>query len=187
MRTNRSVCRTAVAFLFCLLFGCVSDRTRRVFRLDPLLAHERPQHPTHLRPYQAEDDHPARKHRLDVLAQHVAFQPVQRARFFHDLAGDRHFDLGLGRFFRLRAGRLLLLVLDGLPRPGRRRRATSRAEPVQRLQQERHTQPAGYGEYQPANGNDSEEGRLRNRRIEIVLMPNLNELPDMSTLKNELK
>jgi chemotaxis protein MotB len=29
----------------------------------------------------------------------------------------------------------------------------------------------GYGEYQPASSNDTEEGRARNRRIEIVLVP----------------
>jgi chemotaxis protein MotB len=29
----------------------------------------------------------------------------------------------------------------------------------------------GYGEYQPASSNDNEEGRARNRRIEIVLVP----------------
>lgn len=36
---------------------------------------------------------------------------------------------------------------------------------------------AGYGEYDPLTENDTEEGRQRNRRIEIVLMPNVDELP----------
>jgi len=36
---------------------------------------------------------------------------------------------------------------------------------------------AGYGEYDPLTANDTEEGRQRNRRIEIVLMPNIDELP----------
>ncbi len=36
---------------------------------------------------------------------------------------------------------------------------------------------AGYGEYDPLTSNDTEEGRQRNRRIEIVLMPNIDELP----------
>jgi len=38
---------------------------------------------------------------------------------------------------------------------------------------------AGYGEYEPARSNGSEAGRQENRRIEIVLLPNLAELPPM--------
>lgn len=43
---------------------------------------------------------------------------------------------------------------------------------------------AGYAEQQPAASNDTPEGRQQNRRIEIVLMPNLDELPDLSKLKD---
>jgi chemotaxis protein MotB len=42
---------------------------------------------------------------------------------------------------------------------------------------------AGYADTQPAAPNDTPEGRQQNRRIEIVLMPNLDELPDLSQLK----
>lgn len=35
---------------------------------------------------------------------------------------------------------------------------------------------AGYSEYDPVAGNDTDEGRAKNRRIEIVLQPNLAEL-----------
>lgn len=41
---------------------------------------------------------------------------------------------------------------------------------------------AGYADTQPLETNDTEEGRARNRRIEIVLLPNLDELPDLSAL-----
>jgi chemotaxis protein MotB len=42
---------------------------------------------------------------------------------------------------------------------------------------------AGYADTQPAASNDTEEGRAQNRRIEIVLQPNLDELPDLSALE----
>jgi chemotaxis protein MotB len=45
---------------------------------------------------------------------------------------------------------------------------------------------AGYSEYQPTADNDSDEGKAMNRRIEITLMPNLDELPDLSDLEKEI-
>jgi chemotaxis protein MotB len=41
---------------------------------------------------------------------------------------------------------------------------------------------AGYAEFDPAGGNDTTEGRAQNRRIEIVLEPNLSDLPNLDNL-----
>lgn len=51
----------------------------------------------------------------------------------------------------------------------------------------RHLSAAGYSEYAPASSNETEDGRAANRRIEIVLMPNLDELPDLSALEEEIE
>lgn len=65
--------------------------------------------------------------------------------------------------------------------------STARAVTVVKFLQENGVDPkmlsaSGYAEYQPAATNDTEEGKAANRRIEIVLMPNLDELPDLSGL-----
>ncbi len=39
---------------------------------------------------------------------------------------------------------------------------------------------AGYGEFDPVAPNDKPEGREQNRRIEIILVPNLEELPSLT-------
>jgi chemotaxis protein MotB len=39
---------------------------------------------------------------------------------------------------------------------------------------------AGYAEFDPVAGNDAEPGREQNRRIEIILVPNLEELPSLT-------
>ncbi len=69
--------------------------------------------------------------------------------------------------------------------------STARAVAVVKFLQEMGVKPtslsaAGYSEYMPSSSNDSEDGKAQNRRIEIVLMPNLDELPDLSALESEL-
>jgi chemotaxis protein MotB len=44
---------------------------------------------------------------------------------------------------------------------------------------------AGYADTQPVDTNDTDDGRANNRRIEIVLLPNIDELPDLSALTGE--
>lgn len=69
--------------------------------------------------------------------------------------------------------------------------SADRAVTVVRFLQEQGVNPsnlsaAGHAEYQPTASNDNEDGRAANRRIEIVLLPNLDELPDLSDLEGDL-
>lgn len=60
--------------------------------------------------------------------------------------------------------------------------STARAVTVVEFLQEKGVSPsnlaaAGYGEFDPIADNDDREARALNRRIEIILMPNIEELP----------
>lgn len=66
--------------------------------------------------------------------------------------------------------------------------STSRAVAVTKFMIERgldgsRLSAAGCAEMAPVASNDTPEGRAQNRRIEIILLPNLDELPDLSSLE----
>jgi chemotaxis protein MotB len=46
---------------------------------------------------------------------------------------------------------------------------------------------AGYAEFSPVAGNDTPEGKAQNRRIEIILEPNLSDLPNLEGLLTEAR
>ena len=71
--------------------------------------------------------------------------------------------------------------------------STARALAVVKLLLEKGVRPdtlsvAGYAEFDPAQGNGTEKGRARNRRIEIVIVPNIEDLvkmPEIGKAKDE--
>ena len=70
--------------------------------------------------------------------------------------------------------------------------STARAVTVVQFLQDNEVKPkflsaAGYSQYQPDASNKTDEGKAKNRRIEITLMPDLDELPDLSDLEKELR
>jgi len=69
--------------------------------------------------------------------------------------------------------------------------STARAVAVVSFLQQSGVKPtslsaAGYSEYQPSAPNNTEKNKALNRRIEITLMPNIEELPDLSDLEKML-
>ncbi|MBN9162716.1 MAG: hypothetical protein BGO98_18025 [Myxococcales bacterium 68-20] len=66
--------------------------------------------------------------------------------------------------------------------------STARAVAVVKLLVEKGVKPdavsaAGYAEFDPANSNANDKGRTKNRRIEIVVVPNIEDLVKMPELK----
>src|SRR5690606_26744059 len=64
--------------------------------------------------------------------------------------------------------------------------STARAVEVVRFLVAENVKPqllsaAGYGEHDPVESNETPEGRAKNRRIEIVLQPNIGELVSVPT------
>lgn len=62
--------------------------------------------------------------------------------------------------------------------------STARAVEVVKFLQENGVDPtklaaAGYGQFAPVASNDTPEGKALNRRIEVIMMPNLDELPSI--------
>ena len=56
---------------------------------------------------------------------------------------------------------------------------------IERGMDARRVSAAGFAETDPVAANDAAEGRAKNRRIEIVLLPNIEELPSMDALLKE--
>ncbi|MBN2719339.1 MAG: OmpA family protein [Deltaproteobacteria bacterium] len=68
--------------------------------------------------------------------------------------------------------------------------STARAISVVLFLQDKGVKPrqlsaAGYAQYQPTSPNKGKKGKARNRRIEITLMPNLRELPDLTEIEEQ--
>ena len=66
--------------------------------------------------------------------------------------------------------------------------STARATTVARFllgigMEPRRLSAAGYADTQPVASNDTPDGRRQNRRIELVLLPDFEELPDLSALR----
>jgi chemotaxis protein MotB len=92
-----------------------------------------------------------------------------------------------GRRFQV-AGHTDTLPIKTKDFPSNWELSTARAVAVVKLLVEKGVKPdvvsaAGYAEFDPANSNTNEKGRTKNRRIEIVIVPNIEELVKMPELR----
>ena len=137
---------------------------------------------------------------------------IQRGQMVVEMASNILFDTGKadlsdeGKLALTELGKILMTIpdrnfqvaghTDNVPIeshkfPSNWELSSARAVTVVKFLQQAGVQPvhlsaAGYAEYLPAQTNDTEDGRSANRRIEITLMPNLDELPDLSGLEGDL-
>jgi chemotaxis protein MotB len=92
-----------------------------------------------------------------------------------------------GRSFQV-AGHTDNVPIDSARFPSNWELATARAVEVVKLFVSQGVDPkalsaAGYGEFDPMASNDAPDGRAKNRRIEITLQPNLDELATAPEVK----
>jgi chemotaxis protein MotB len=102
------------------------------------------------------------KNRLYQVAGHTDDQPLKRtADRFHDNWG-----------LSLMRARQVLVFLIASPEE----RGGGGGLPA------KHWSAAGYGETDPVAGNDTDEGRGKNRRVELILLPDVEEMLDLKSL-----
>lgn len=94
-----------------------------------------------------------------------------------------------GRRFQV-AGHTDTLPIKTKDFPSNWELSTARAVAVVKLLSEKGVRSdvlsaAGYAEFDPANSNANEKGRTKNRRIEIVIVPNIEELIKMPEIRRE--
>jgi chemotaxis protein MotB len=107
-------------------------------------------------------------------------QFVQRFKSMTDAQVARVLATIPGRAFQV-AGHTDNVPIDSARFPSNWELSTARAVEVVKLLVSQGVGPktlsaAGYGEFDPVASNDAPDGRAKNRRIEITLQPNLDEL-----------
>jgi chemotaxis protein MotB len=118
---------------------------------------------------------------LDAVAEVIRKDPQLSARYFQIAGHTDDKPLAGGRFGDnwglsvMRARQVLLYLIAPLSDP---------KDPKKRgggLNQTR-LHPAGYGETDPIAKNDTDDGRQQNRRVELVLLPDVEEMLDLRSL-----
>lgn len=122
---------------------------------------------------------PSLKDRLYQVAGHTDNQPLKRAaEKFHDNWG-----------LSLMRARQVLVFLVASPE-GDKKAADKKAADKKAAEAEvkgggldpKRWSASGYGETDPIASNDSPEGRAKNRRVELILMPDVEEMLDLKSL-----
>jgi chemotaxis protein MotB len=120
---------------------------------------------------------PEGKKVLDAVAEVIRKDPQLSARYFQVAGHTDDKPLAGGRFGDnwglsvMRARQVLLYLIEPLdPKKGGGGLNKTRLH------------PAGYGETDPIAKNDTDDGRQQNRRVELVLLPDVEEMLDLRSL-----
>ncbi|MEO7033030.1 MAG: flagellar motor protein MotB [Polyangiaceae bacterium] len=120
---------------------------------------------------------------LDAVADVIRNDKQLSGRYFQIAGHTDNKPLKGGRFgdnwglSAMRAREVLLYLIAPLPVPG----AKDTKDAGGGLNQDR-LHVAGYGDTDPVDKNDTDAGRQQNRRVELVLMPDIEEMLDLKSL-----
>lgn len=120
---------------------------------------------------------------LDAVADVIRNDKQLSVRYFQIAGHTDNKPLKGGRFgdnwglSAMRAREVLLYLIAPLPVPG----AKDNKDAGGGLNQDR-LHVAGYGDTDPVDKNDTDAGRQQNRRVELVLMPDIEEMLDLKSL-----
>ena len=124
---------------------------------------------------------------LDAVADVIRNDKQLSARYFQVAGHTDNKPLSGGRFgdnwglSSMRAREVLVYLINPLDSKAPAPNAKDKSKGGGGLTPER-LHAAGYGETDPVAKNDSDEGRKQNRRVELVLMPDVEEMLDLRSL-----
>jgi len=133
---------------------------------------------------------------LDAVAEGIRNDKQLSGRYFQIAGHTDNKPLKGGRFgdnwglSAMRAREVLLYLIAPLPAPGAKSAPGAKAAPGAKDTKEvgggglnpERLHAAGYGDTDPVGKNDTDAERQQNRRVELVLMPDVEEMLDLKSL-----
>jgi len=125
---------------------------------------------------------------LDAVAEVVRNDKQLSSRYFQVAGHTDNKPLKGGRFgdnwglSTMRARQVLIYLIAPLPPPADPKAAKAKEKEAGGGLSPERLHAAGYGDTDPVVKNDTDDGRQQNRRVELVLMPDVEEMLDLKSL-----